>query len=140
MPQRSRSVQLYPEHERRYTYTQGRWVGSTLYLAGLTDIDDSGRIRHPEDLVAQLSAIYELAATLLHREGLGLDDIVREVIYTVDIETWRTTAGLRANVFTGITPPPGAVLGVTALADPDALIEVEITAAAIPLDDANDHV
>ena len=121
-------VRFRPEHEAEFCFTQGRLSSGFLFLGGMAAIDAQGEVLHKGDLAAQMRAIYQDIAELLAGYGMSLEDIVRETIFTADIEAWRQTLPLRREIFGAATPPPGSIVGVSALADPDMLIEIEITA------------
>ena len=125
-------VRFRPEHEDEFCFTQGRWVNDLLFLGGLAAVDEDGQVLHKGDLPAQMSAVYKDAAEILARCGLTLGDIVRETVYTSDMAAWRDTLALRREIFKGETPPPGSIIGVVELADPDMLIEIEFTARRRP--------
>jgi len=121
-------VTFRPGHEAEYCFTQGRWSGPMLFLGGMAAIDDEGHILHKGDLAAQMRAIYRDIARLLARDGLTLEDIVRETIFTTDMAAWRETLPLRREIFGSMIPPPGSIVGVVELADPGMLVEIEVVA------------
>ena len=66
--------------------------------------------------------------TAMDAVRVGWDDIVRRTIYTTQPTEYETvTAGIDA-VTGGAAHPPQTILGVTGLAVPGLLIEIECTA------------
>ncbi|MET0135241.1 MAG: RidA family protein [Kibdelosporangium sp.] len=109
-------------------------TGSKLvFIAGQVARDaDGGRIGEG-DLAAQLEQCYLNIATALAAVGGSFDDVAKLTIYAVDWTLDKMPlleAGIaRASAKLGSTPvPPGTLVGVAALAEPDILVEVEATA------------
>ena len=105
----------------------------TVYVSGQVARDAQGRPVGAGDLAAQVEQVYENLITALAGVGGTFDDIARMTCYVVDwrpelmpqlIEGAMRVAGRR-----GISPiRPITLIGVTALAEPDMLVEVEATA------------
>lgn len=106
--------------------TGGRHV---LYCAGQTSTDTDGRTAHPGDMRAQLGQAIDNVESVLTEAGYALTDVVRMNYYTTDVDAlfanWDIviTRLAQANV-----RPGGTLLGVTRLARPELLIEIEATA------------
>ena|SRR5688572_1007002 len=102
-----------------------------LVCSGQTATDADGRPRHPGDMAAQLALALDNLEAVLAAAGMGLGDVVRLQVYTTDVdrllEQYRVVverleaAGVR---------PPSTLLGVTRLAAPELLVELEATAMA----------
>ena len=108
-------------------------VGSTrvLLLAGQASVDGDGRPLHPGDMRAQLGQAFDNLETVLRAAGFALGDVARLCYYTTDVDAFLeahdvvverlTEAGCRA---------AGSLLGVSRLAFPELMIEIEATAAS----------
>jgi enamine deaminase RidA (YjgF/YER057c/UK114 family) len=85
------------------------------------------------DLAAQVEQAYLNVATALAGVGGSFDDVAKLTIYVVDWSSEKMPLlgeGIaRAAARLGVDPvKPITLLGITALAEPDLLVEVEATA------------
>ncbi len=80
------------------------------------------------DLAAQTRASMECVGIALRAAGADWDDVVRRTIYTVAPTEFEVITRAIEEV-TGERPhPPQTILGVTGLALPQLMIEIEVTA------------
>lgn len=102
----------------------------TIYFAGQTSSDEQNAVVGKGDYLAQYRQIMENLTVALTAVGATWDDVVFKRQYTLDIERYRAAASDPGNprYWDPERPPPSTLLGVTALADPDFLIEIEIVA------------
>lgn len=110
--------------------------GSRLvFVAGQVAHDSAGNLVGAGDLAAQVEQCYLNVAVALAAVGATLADVAKLTCYFVN---WSPGSypllmeGIaRASATLGIDPPevPFTGLGVSALAEPDLLVEVEATAA-----------
>ncbi|WP_199440080.1 RidA family protein [Umezawaea beigongshangensis] len=111
-------------------------TGSKLvFVAGQVARDADGNRIGEGDLAAQLEQCYLNVATALAGVGASFDDVAKLTVYVVDWTADKMPLFLegvaRASAKLGGTPvPPGTLIGVAALAEPDLLVEVEATAVA----------
>ena len=109
-------------------------AGSRLvFLAGQVAWTAAGDTVGENDLAAQVEHCYRNVATALSGIGASFQDVAKLTIYVVDWSADKAPALLgaidRAVANLGVkTSPPITLLGVTALAAPDLLVEVEATA------------
>ncbi|MGW0433298.1 RidA family protein [Micromonospora sp. NPDC003197] len=109
-------------------------TGSKLvFLAGQVAVDSAGTTVGVGDLAAQVEQCYLNVATALAAVGGSFDDVAKLTAYVVDWTPDKMpllVEGInRAAAKLGVTPvPPFTGLGVSALAGPDLLVEVEATA------------
>ncbi|MFF5175374.1 RidA family protein [Micromonospora sp. NPDC000089] len=104
-----------------------------VFIAGQVAVDAHGGTVGVGNLTAQVEQCYLNVATALAGVGGSFDDVVRLTVYIVDWTPDKMTPLLdgitRAATKLGIIPvPPFTGLGVSALAGPDYLVEVEATA------------
>lgn len=74
-------------------------------------------------------AALENLRTVLEQAGTGLDAVVKLTIYLTDMSRLRELARIKGEFFAGEQPASTAV-GVTALARPEMMVEVEAVAVA----------
>jgi enamine deaminase RidA (YjgF/YER057c/UK114 family) len=67
--------------------------------------------------------------TAMREVNVGWDDIVRRTIYTTKPTEFETISGAIAEVTGGAGDPAQTIAGVTGLALPGLLVEVEATAS-----------
>jgi len=108
-----------------------RGASRVVFLAGQTSVDPDGNALHVGDMAAQLERAFDNLETTLAAAGLTLANVVRLNYYVTDMAAYR---GARAVVAArlGSLPvkPSGCLLGVSCLAQPDLLVEIEATAVA----------
>ena len=116
----------------QFGFSQGFLVsGATkvLYCAGQASMDAEGRPVHAGDMPAQLSQAFDNLETVLQKAGLTLRNVVRLNYYVTDIAAYFQAVGSVAERLTKAgCQPPGTLLGVTALAFPELMVEIEATA------------
>lgn len=102
-----------------------------VFIAGQTSVDDDGRALHVGDMAGQLGRAFDNLETVLSRAGLTLGNVARLNYYVTDLEAFEAARHV-INARLGALPakPCGVLLGVTRLAHPDLLVEIEATAAA----------
>ncbi|HET8741751.1 MAG TPA: RidA family protein [Gaiella sp.] len=105
-------------------------TGSKLvYFAGQVALDKDFNIVGGGDLRAQTVAAMRNVETAIAEAGVTWDDIVRRTIYTtMPIEYEAITSGID-EVTGGAGHPAQTIVGVTGLAVPGLLIEIECTAS-----------
>ncbi|WP_341770674.1 RidA family protein [Actinomadura rubrisoli] len=104
-----------------------------VFIAGQVARDADGGKVGEGDLVAQVEQCYLNLGTALAAVGATFDDVVKLTVYAVELTTDKLplfAEGVsRAAAKLGVTiVPPLTGIGVTALAEPDLLVEVEATA------------
>jgi enamine deaminase RidA (YjgF/YER057c/UK114 family) len=106
-------------------------VQRLLVCSGQASVDADGRPVHPGDMAAQLGRAIDNLETVLGHAGLTLADVVRLNFYTTDVD--RFMGGLEAaapRLAAAGCRFTSTLLGVTRLAYPELLVEIEATAAA----------
>ena len=97
-------------------------------FAGQVALDRDFALVGGDDLLEQTKAAMQNLKAAMDAVSVGWDDIVRRTIYTTRPTEYETiTAGIDA-VTGGAAHPPQTILGVTGLALPGLLIEIECTA------------
>jgi enamine deaminase RidA (YjgF/YER057c/UK114 family) len=103
----------------------------TLYCAGQTSMNADGKPEHAGDLGAQLALSLDNLEAVLAEAGMRLANVVRLNVYTTDVDALFSEYGVLAGRLgaAGVAPAT-TMLGVTRLAIPDLLVEIEATAVA----------
>ncbi|SEK46816.1 Enamine deaminase RidA, house cleaning of reactive enamine intermediates, YjgF/YER057c/UK114 family [Rhodococcus maanshanensis] len=115
-------------------YNQGEIVSGhtrTLYCSGQTAMSGEGRPQHAGDMAPQLALSIDNLEAVLSEAGMSLANLVRLNVYTTDVDLLFQHYGLLASRLgaAGVAPTT-TMLGVTRLAIPDLMVELEGTAVA----------
>ncbi len=109
-------------------------VQRVLTCAGQTSVDENGAPLHPGDMAAQVRQALDNLEAVLSQAGLGFANVVRLNLYTTDVDTFIGASGEIADRLmvgaAGGARPASTLLGVTRLAFPELMVELEATAVA----------
>ncbi|MFC5216578.1 RidA family protein [Streptomyces coerulescens] len=115
-------------------FNQGEVVSGhtrTLYISGQTAMNRDGKPRHDGDIAAQLALSIDNLEAVLDEAGMSLADLVRLNVYTTDVDLLFPHYGvLAARLGAAGVAPATTMLGVTRLAIPGQMVELEGTAVA----------
>ena len=102
----------------------------TIYTAGQVSIDEHGAPVGGDDLAAQTAQAMRNVGLALAAAGASFANVVKITTYVVDYRPdYRSIIGqARAPFFAGRTPPASTLVGVSALALPEWLVEIEAVA------------
>lgn len=125
--------ETYPEQNLDNDLCQAVVAGSTVYVRGQIgqDLDTRASVGIG-DVEAQTEQAMTNIALLLDEAGSKLGDIVKIVIYLVDIRYRETVYRVVGRWLKGVYPVSTGIV-VTALARPEWLVEIDVT-AVIPGD------
>ena len=98
-----------------------------LFISGQVAYDDKGQPAHPGDFAAQARATYQAIKAQVEAGGGTLANVVKLNTYLVDVRH-RAELGPVREEFFGKKGPASTLVGVTALAVPGWMIEVEAIA------------
>ena len=99
-----------------------------VHLAGQVALDREFGIVGGDDLGEQTRAAMRNVEAALTAAGASWDDVVRRTIYTLHPTEYETITAAIDEVTGGAEHPAQTIVGVTGLAVPGLLIEVECTA------------
>jgi enamine deaminase RidA (YjgF/YER057c/UK114 family) len=101
----------------------------TLYCSGQTAMDGDGKPQHDGDIAAQLAVSLDNLEAVLAGAGMSLANLVRLNVYTTDVDALFPHYGVLAGRLgaAGVAPAT-TMLGVTRLAVPGQMVELEGTA------------
>jgi enamine deaminase RidA (YjgF/YER057c/UK114 family) len=118
--------------QEKLGYSQGIEVTAgqrVLYCAGQTATNANGQPQHAGDMRAQLAAALDNVEAVLQAGGYRLGDLVRLNYYTTDIPAFFANyAVVTGRLAAAGCLPSGTLLGVSRLARPELLVEIEATA------------
>ena len=106
-------------------------VSRTIYVAGQVSADENGQLLHPRDMPAQIVQALDNVETVLKSAGVTMGNVVRMNFYVTDVPLFmKHHTVLQEWLKKRDAKPPGCALGVAALFNADAYIEIEATAVA----------
>lgn len=113
-------------------FNQGEVVSGearTLYISGQTAMSGDGQPEHEGDLAAQLALAVDNLEAVLTAADMSLANLVRLNVHSTDIDALLPHYGILAGRLgaSGIAPTT-TMLGVTRLAVPGQMVELEGTA------------
>ncbi|MDX2560932.1 RidA family protein [Streptomyces sp. TX20-6-3] len=115
-------------------FNQGELVAGhtrTLYLSGQTAMSDEGKPLHEGDMAGQLALSIDNVEAVLAEAGMSLAHLVRLNVYTTDVDLlFQHYGALAGRLGAAGVAPATTMLGVTRLAIPGQLVELEGTAVA----------
>ena len=101
-----------------------------LVCAGQTSVDAEGNPKHTNDMRNQIVLALDNLEAVLKAADMGLANITRLVIYTTDVDTAMKHFDVLGARFGPLNAaPPMTLLGITRLAIPELMFEIEATAA-----------
>lgn len=98
-----------------------------LVCSGQTAVDADGAPQHAGDMAAQLDLVLDNLEAVLAEAGMTLSNLVRLNVYTTDVDAFFEHFGIVAERLRD-TQFASTLLGVTRLAFPELLVELEATA------------
>ncbi|WP_019954138.1 RidA family protein [Yoonia vestfoldensis] len=102
-----------------------------VICAGQTSVDSDGTPQHPDDMRGQIGVALDNLEAVLKAAGMDLSNVVRLGVYATDVDEALKNFDLLGMRFGAHrVAPPMTLLGVTRLAAPGLLFEIEATAMA----------
>jgi len=99
-------------------------------IAGQTSVDATGAPQHPGDMRSQVALALDNLEAVLSACDMTLADVTRLGIYTTDVDETMKNFDLLGMRFGAVSAaPPMTLLGVSRLAIPPLMFEIEATAA-----------
>ncbi len=115
-------------------FNQGELVAGhtrSLYCSGQTAMSRDGKPQHDGDMAAQLALSFDNLEAVLREADMSVADLVRLNVYTTDVDLlFRHYGVLASRLGAAGVAPATTMLGVTRLAIPGQLVELEGTAVA----------
>lgn len=117
------------EWERDIGYAQAVEAGPYLFVSGTVG---RGAVDDPEGWVSALKAAYERIGLTLDAHGIGFNSVVKETIYTRDIERLKDASAVRFDYYSKDSLPASTWVQIDRLFEADHLVEIEVTAILSP--------
>lgn len=115
-----------------YGFNQGELVEGAareLYVSGQAAMSADGQPQHAGDMAAQIGMALDNLLDVLVGAEMTFANVVRLNLYTTDVDLLFANYGVIAERLGAAgAAPPGSMLGVTRLAFPELMVELEATA------------
>lgn len=111
-------------------YSRAVRIGNVVEVAGTTAVDEQGQVVGVGDAAEQTRYILNKIKGALHAAGARLADVVRTRMFVTDISQWEAIGRVHGEFFKDIKPV-ATMVQVSALIDPELLVEIEVTAVVI---------
>jgi enamine deaminase RidA (YjgF/YER057c/UK114 family) len=102
-------------------------IGDRVAVSGTAPIAEDGSVAAPGDAYGQMRRCLEIIERSLRDTGAGMGDVIRTRVYLGRASAWEGVARAHAEAFAEIRPASSFVV-VSALLDPEWLVEVEADA------------
>jgi enamine deaminase RidA (YjgF/YER057c/UK114 family) len=116
----------------KYGFVQANEISGaarTLVCSGQTAVDADGNAIHSGDIAAQLKVALDNLEEVLHKADFSLSDVVRMIIYTTDVDKLISAyESMAVRLAKAKCQTTQTLVGVTRLAFPDLMVEIEATA------------
>lgn len=108
-------------------YSRAVRVGSNVWVAGTTAVDDQGNVIGDNDPEAQAAFIFGKIDRALRQAGATMADVVRTRMYITDLSYQDGVGRAHSAVFADIRPAATMIV-ISGLVDPRLLVEIEVDA------------
>jgi 2-iminobutanoate/2-iminopropanoate deaminase len=127
-PVRTKQIFHLNPYEKDFGYSQAVRVDKTLYISGSVAADQNGRLVAAGDMAGQMRAAYSNIRRTLAAHGVDFDEVVKETIYTTDMDALLKASDLRFEYYGKDRLPTTSWVQVQRLVDPGFLVEIEVVA------------
>jgi len=127
-PPRVKQVFHLTPYEKDFGYSQAVLIDKTLYISGSVAADQNGRLVAPGDMAGQMRAAYSNIRRTLVAHGADFDEVVKETIYTTNMDALLKASDLRFEYYDKERLPTTSWVQVQRLVDPGFLVEIEVVA------------
>jgi 2-iminobutanoate/2-iminopropanoate deaminase len=115
-------------------YTDGVEAGGFLYISGMLPMDAAGELVGVGDVIRQSEQVLENVGAVLSAAGATFADVVRVGVYVRHMADRELINTVRRRYF-GDARPASTLVEVSALAHPDAVVEIEAVASLADRDE-----
>lgn len=112
--------------EPRVGYSRAVRVGPHVYVSGCTAITPAGLVGKGDPYLQAKQAL-ENVRWALEQAGASLSHVVRTRMFVTDISAWEQVGRAHGEYFASVLPA-ATMVQVSALIDPDMVVEVEAEA------------
>ena len=114
-------------------YTDAVEASGFLYISGMLPVNADGELVGTGNVIRQSEQVLDNVGAVLQARGATFADVVRVGVYVRDMADRELINTVRRRYF-GDARPASTLVEVSALANPDALVEIEAV-ALLPRDD-----
>lgn len=111
--------------EDQVGYCRAVRIGNTIEVSGTAPVRDGKTVG--DNAYEQTKVCLEIIKEAIEKAGGRMEDVIRTRMYVTDITQWVAIGKAHGEVFTHIKPAT-TMVEVSALIEPDMLIEIEATA------------
>lgn len=115
-------------YEKDFGFSQAVLIDKTLYISGSVAADENGRLVAPGDMAGQMRAAYVNIQKTLAANGATFDYVVKETIYTTNMDALLKASDLRFEYYDKERLPATTWVQVQRLVDPGFLVDIEVVA------------
>ena len=108
-------------------YSRAVKVGRLIEVTGTVASDENGKVVGKDDPYRQTQYIYQKIQKVLESAGATMANIIRVRMFVTDISQWQEYGRAHSEFFKDIKPC-NTMVEVSALIEPDYMIEIEATA------------
>ena len=108
-------------------YSRAVRTGNQVFVSGTTSANADGTIHGPGDAHAQARRCFEIIERALAEAGATMKQVVRTRMFVTDISRWEEFSRAHGEYFAAVKPA-ATMVQVSALMDPEMLIEIEVDA------------
>jgi enamine deaminase RidA (YjgF/YER057c/UK114 family) len=115
----------------QFGFVQANLVGGqkVLYCSGQTSVDENGAVVHQGDMAAQMNKALDNVEAVIKQAGMTLDNVVHLRVYVTDLDA-AFAAFPAVGARLGAIGAAQTLLGISRLAFPGLMVEIEATAVA----------
>lgn len=108
-------------------YTDAVRFGNLLFISGVAPLDGTDQLVGEGDVVAQARQVHVNMGKALAHAGATYADVLKVTVYLIDVNDRAKVNDVRREYF-GDSYPASTLVGVSALAVPGMLVEIEAVA------------
>ena len=109
-------------------YTDAVRFGDLLFVSGIAPFDGEGNVVGEGDVVAQTRQVLQNLLDALRTVGADMRDVLKVTVFLTDVNDRAAINPVRQEFF-GNARPASTLIEVSALVDPNMLVEIEAVAA-----------
>src|SRR5579864_5496428 len=102
--------------------------GKLIFIAGQLGRDANGNIVGPNDMRAQMEQTFKNLDACLKAAGATWADVIKTNTYVTDYDAFSQCRDVRMRYF-GVATPTSTTIRISGLAQPEAMVEIEMIAA-----------